>query len=167
VIVMAPPRRSRAARDPALRGRSGVSARGQARLRDVDEEDPLPPCVLREDAAEEHGRPCAAAANRTQMPSALLRSEPSSNVVVMIDSNRGRDDRCSNTLQRARCDQHADVLASRKQETPREDCDPIMNSRLDEQVGCAPPEQKQASERDRCTRSAPIAACCRPRAARS
>ena len=66
-----------------------------------------------------------------QMPSALLRSEPSSNVVVMIDERRGRDDRRSDALHRARRDQHADRVrrARRRATRPENSAMPIMNIR--------------------------------------
>ena len=86
-----------------------------------------------------------------QMPSALLRSEPSANVVMMIDSTAGDDDRRSDPLHRARRDQHADRVGKPAGQRRRgEDRHPDQEHPPPaEQVGRAPSEQQEAAERDR------------------
>ncbi len=52
-------------RDPALADDRARQREQERTYRDVDEEYPLPPCVLREDATQEHAGRCAAAAHGT------------------------------------------------------------------------------------------------------
>ena len=86
-----------------------------------------------------------------QMPSALLRSEPSSNVVVMIDERRRRDDRGADALHRARRDEHADRAGEPARERRAENSATPDHEHAPpaEQVGRAAAEQQEAAERDR------------------
>ena len=129
-----------------------VSASTSAPTGHVDEEDPLPAGVLREDAAEEHAGRCAAAAHRAPDAERL--------VALRALLERRRDDR----ERRRRDDRRADAPAPRAPRSARRSSSaspqasdaaeksaiPIMNMPPPpEQVGRAPAEQQEAAERDR------------------
>ena len=86
-----------------------------------------------------------------QIPSALFRSAPSSNVVVMIESAAGEMIAAPKPLHGARGDQHALEPASpQTRRRDREDRDADHEDPpAAEQVGGAAAEQQEAAERDR------------------
>ena len=89
-----------------------------------------------------------APATAPQAPSALLRSAPSRNVVVTIDSADGRDDRRAEALGRARRDQLTlgGGEAGRERGGRDEQQSADEHAPAPEQVGHAPAEQQEAAE---------------------
>ena len=86
-----------------------------------------------------------------QIPTARFRAGPSSNVVVRIDSESGRDDRAAEALHGAGGDQQhlgvgepAGERGEREQRQPEDEHAPAPK-----QVSGAAAEQQEAGERDR------------------
>ena len=94
-----------------------------------------------------------------QMPSALLRSAPSSNASSMIDSAAGETIAAPTPCTARARDQHADRVRKAADERREREkiASPIMNIRLPaEQVGRAPAEQQEAAEGDRVRADHPL-----------
>ena len=119
--------------------------------RDVDEEDPLPAEVLREDAAEEHADRGARAAERAPDAERLVA------VCALLErrrhdrQGRRRDDRRAESLHGAREDQDAGAPRepARQRGEREEDEADDEDAPPPEQVGHAAAEQQEAAERDR------------------
>ena len=120
--------------------------------RDVDEEDPLPAEVLRQDASERARRPRRPAPpSAPQIPSALLRSAPSSKVVMTIESAAGEMIAAPRPCSGARADQHAlggGETAEERGDGEDDDADQ-EDAAPAEEIGRAPAEEQEPAERDR------------------
>ena len=119
--------------------------------RDVDEEDPLPAEILGQTPPASTPTAAPEPPIAPQMPSALLRSAPSSKVVVMIESAAGEMIAAPKPWTARARDQHAlgrgEPAGERRgredDDADEEDAPPA------EQVGGAAAEQQEAAEGDR------------------
>src|SRR6266540_1366915 len=119
--------------------------------RNVDEEDPLPPQVLRQHAAGEHADGGAAAAERTPDPERLVPVRALLEARHHDRERRRRDDRAAESLHAAGGDQHPLRLgepAHEGGEREERDADD-EDAPAAEQVGRPAAEEQEAAERDR------------------
>ena len=131
--------------------------------RHVDEEDPLPAGVLREDAAHQHAGRGAAAGHGAPDPERLVALRALLERRRDDRERRRRDDRRADALHRARRDQDADGAGEPARERGGgEQCEPDHeHPPPPEQVGRAAAEQQQAAEGDRVCDEDPLEALVR------